>query len=56
MKIVKYHFNVLLGGYFHGRGDLSYGVDVLKLRWLGVLQVVIVVDLQLFLVLLLFID
>ncbi|KAH7837192.1 hypothetical protein Vadar_010840 [Vaccinium darrowii] len=29
---------VLQGGYFHGRGDLSYGVDVLKLRWLGVLQ------------------
>ncbi|KAF7120498.1 hypothetical protein RHSIM_Rhsim13G0006700 [Rhododendron simsii] len=29
---------VLQGGYFHGRNDLSYGVDVRKLRWLGVLQ------------------
>lgn len=28
-----------LGGYFHGRKHLSYGVDVGKIRWLGVLQV-----------------
>ena len=31
---------LLLGGYFHGRNDLTYGVDIDKLRWLGVLQVV----------------
>ncbi|XXG84370.1 hypothetical protein AAC387_Pa10g1898 [Persea americana] len=29
---------VLQGGYFHGRNDLTYGVDIDKLRWLGVLQ------------------
>ncbi|XVF32854.1 hypothetical protein REPUB_Repub17cG0118500 [Reevesia pubescens] len=28
----------LQGGYFHGRNDLTYGVDVVKIRWLGVLQ------------------
>ncbi|KAG5514180.1 hypothetical protein RHGRI_035544 [Rhododendron griersonianum] len=38
-KFLRYHFNAILGGYFHGRNDLSYGVDVRKLRWLGVLQV-----------------
>ncbi|XP_019453430.1 PREDICTED: heparan-alpha-glucosaminide N-acetyltransferase-like isoform X2 [Lupinus angustifolius] len=26
------------GGYFHGRGNLSYGVDLNRIRWLGVLQ------------------
>lgn len=31
--------NVFLGGYFHGRNHLTYGVDVGKIRWLGVLQV-----------------
>ncbi|RWR94252.1 heparan-alpha-glucosaminide N-acetyltransferase-like protein isoform X2 [Cinnamomum micranthum f. kanehirae] len=29
---------VLQGGYFHGRNDLTYGVDIDKIRWLGVLQ------------------
>lgn len=29
---------VLQGGYFHGRHSLTYGVDVGKIRWLGVLQ------------------
>ncbi|KAA8549110.1 hypothetical protein F0562_000794 [Nyssa sinensis] len=29
---------VLQGGYFHGRDHLTYGVDVSKIRWLGVLQ------------------
>ncbi|XAR61386.1 Heparan-alpha-glucosaminide N-acetyltransferase [Bertholletia excelsa] len=29
---------VLQGGYFHGRNHLTYGVDVLRIRWLGVLQ------------------
>ncbi|XP_047337058.1 heparan-alpha-glucosaminide N-acetyltransferase-like [Impatiens glandulifera] len=29
---------LLQGGYFHGRGNLSYGVDVTKIRWMGVLQ------------------
>ncbi|XP_039001292.1 heparan-alpha-glucosaminide N-acetyltransferase-like isoform X2 [Hibiscus syriacus] len=28
----------LQGGYFHGRNNLTYGVDVAKIRWLGVLQ------------------
>ncbi|XP_062145150.1 uncharacterized protein LOC133852409 isoform X3 [Alnus glutinosa] len=28
----------LQGGYFHGRNHLTYGVDVGKIRWLGVLQ------------------
>ncbi|XP_022640651.1 heparan-alpha-glucosaminide N-acetyltransferase isoform X2 [Vigna radiata var. radiata] len=30
---------LLQGGYFHGRGKLTYGVDLSKIRWLGVLQV-----------------
>ncbi|XP_010259389.1 PREDICTED: heparan-alpha-glucosaminide N-acetyltransferase-like isoform X2 [Nelumbo nucifera] len=29
---------VLQGGYFHGRNHLTYGVDVDRIRWLGVLQ------------------
>ncbi|XP_061338412.1 uncharacterized protein LOC133285225 isoform X2 [Gastrolobium bilobum] len=29
---------LLQGGYFHGRGNLTYGVDLIKIRWLGVLQ------------------
>ncbi|KAK9281243.1 hypothetical protein L1049_004139 [Liquidambar formosana] len=29
---------VLQGGYFHGRNQLTYGVDMSKIRWLGVLQ------------------
>ncbi|XWS31786.1 hypothetical protein CRYUN_Cryun23aG0106000 [Craigia yunnanensis] len=28
----------LQGGYFHGCNKLTYGVDVVKIRWLGVLQ------------------
>ncbi|XP_021722247.1 heparan-alpha-glucosaminide N-acetyltransferase-like isoform X2 [Chenopodium quinoa] len=28
----------LQGGFFHGRKTLTYGVDVEKIRWLGVLQ------------------
>lgn len=30
---------MFLGGYFHGRGDLTYGIDVEKIRLMGVLQV-----------------
>ncbi|KAJ8443995.1 hypothetical protein Cgig2_020841 [Carnegiea gigantea] len=29
---------LLQGGFFHGRKDLTYGVDMKKIRWLGVLQ------------------
>ncbi|XP_073154286.1 uncharacterized protein [Henckelia pumila] len=29
---------ILQGGYFHGRGHLTYGVDVGKIRLMGVLQ------------------
>ncbi|KAK8468058.1 hypothetical protein PHAVU_007G216500 [Phaseolus vulgaris] len=29
---------LLQGGYFHGRGKLTYGVDLSKIRWFGVLQ------------------
>ncbi|XP_058076109.1 uncharacterized protein LOC131224773 isoform X2 [Magnolia sinica] len=29
---------VLQGGYFHGRNNLTYGVDIEHIRWLGVLQ------------------
>ncbi|KAK7344400.1 hypothetical protein VNO77_13949 [Canavalia gladiata] len=29
---------LLQGGYFHGRGNLTYGVDLSKIRWFGVLQ------------------
>ncbi|KAL3517392.1 hypothetical protein ACH5RR_019981 [Cinchona calisaya] len=29
---------ILQGGYFHGRDDLTYGVDLDKIRWMGVLQ------------------
>lgn len=29
---------VIQGGYFHGLRDLSYGVDLDRLRWCGVLQ------------------
>ncbi|CAL1354248.1 unnamed protein product [Linum trigynum] len=32
---------LLQGGYFHGRHDLTYGVNVRKIRWLGMLQVTI---------------
>ncbi|GAA0157235.1 hypothetical protein LIER_14545 [Lithospermum erythrorhizon] len=29
---------ILQGGYFHGRDDLTYGVDIEKIRWMGILQ------------------
>lgn len=29
---------ILQGGYFHGLNNLSYGVDLVHIRWLGVLQ------------------
>ncbi|KAL6003638.1 hypothetical protein ACLOJK_023871 [Asimina triloba] len=29
---------VLQGGYFHGLNDLTYGVDLEKIRWMGILQ------------------
>ncbi|XP_058755962.1 uncharacterized protein LOC131629184 isoform X2 [Vicia villosa] len=29
---------LLQGGYFHGRGHLTYGLDLSKIRWFGVLQ------------------
>uniref|UniRef100_A0A1D1ZCQ0 Heparan-alpha-glucosaminide N-acetyltransferase n=1 Tax=Anthurium amnicola TaxID=1678845 RepID=A0A1D1ZCQ0_9ARAE len=29
---------VLQGGYFHGLNNLTYGVDILNIRWMGVLQ------------------
>ncbi|CAJ2629069.1 unnamed protein product [Trifolium pratense] len=29
---------LLQGGYFHGRGNLTYGLDLSKIRWFGVLQ------------------
>lgn len=37
----------ILGGYFHGRNQLTYGVDVGKIRWLGVLQVALLTYVQL---------
>ncbi|KAG9440032.1 hypothetical protein H6P81_020197 [Aristolochia fimbriata] len=40
MRTIKlFLLGVLLqGGYFHGRNNLSYGVDIEHIRWLGVLQ------------------
>ncbi|XP_009420991.2 uncharacterized protein LOC104000630 isoform X2 [Musa acuminata AAA Group] len=29
---------VVQGGYFHGLHNLTYGVDILSIRWMGVLQ------------------
>ncbi|KAF8378098.1 hypothetical protein HHK36_029434 [Tetracentron sinense] len=29
---------MLQGGYFHGLNDLTYGVDVEQIRWMGILQ------------------
>ncbi|GAV69006.1 DUF1624 domain-containing protein [Cephalotus follicularis] len=29
---------LLQGGYFHGISSLTYGVDIQKIRWLGILQ------------------
>ncbi|KAJ0103174.1 hypothetical protein Patl1_05604 [Pistacia atlantica] len=29
----------LQGGFFHGINDLVYGVDIAKIRWMGILQV-----------------
>ncbi|XP_043707844.1 heparan-alpha-glucosaminide N-acetyltransferase-like [Telopea speciosissima] len=29
---------VLQGGYFHGVNDLTYGVDLEQIRWMGILQ------------------
>lgn len=31
---------VLAGGYFHGLHNTSYGVDLERIRWCGVLQVI----------------
>ncbi|KAG6544905.1 hypothetical protein Mapa_013595 [Marchantia paleacea] len=29
---------ILQGGYYHGLDDLSFGVDVIRIRWCGILQ------------------
>lgn len=29
----------ILGGFFHGINNLTYGVDLKLIRWMGVLQV-----------------
>ncbi|KAH9611810.1 hypothetical protein KSS87_006753 [Heliosperma pusillum] len=29
---------LLQGGYLHGANSLTYGVDILKIRWMGILQ------------------
>nr|XP_043621172.1 heparan-alpha-glucosaminide N-acetyltransferase isoform X2 [Erigeron canadensis] len=29
---------ILQGGYFHGRDNLTFGVDIHQIRWMGVLQ------------------
>ncbi|CAD5171788.1 unnamed protein product, partial [Musa acuminata subsp. malaccensis] len=29
---------IVQGGYFHGLHNLTYGVDILRIRWMGVLQ------------------
>ncbi|KAJ3685758.1 hypothetical protein LUZ61_014922 [Rhynchospora tenuis] len=29
---------LLQGGYFHGLNDLTYGIDLAKIRWFGILQ------------------
>ena len=39
MKIFFLNGMLILGGYFHGRNNLTYGVDFDQIRWLGVLQV-----------------
>ena len=31
--------NFVSGGYFHGVTSMTYGVDVGRIRWLGILQV-----------------
>lgn len=40
IRVIKLFFLgiFLQGGFFHGRKKLTYGVDVEKIRWLGVLQ------------------
>lgn len=29
----------LQGGFFHGIKELTFGVDIAKMRWMGILQV-----------------
>lgn len=33
------YFQIISGGYFHGITSLTYGVDMERIRWLGILQV-----------------
>lgn len=47
---------ILLGGYFHGRNHLTFGVDVEKIRWLGVLQVTLFSYLDISLIVLCMVD
>ena len=30
---------LISGGYFHGVNSLTFGVDIEKIRWFGILQV-----------------
>lgn len=41
-SIVHQHILVVIGGYFHGLRDVSYGVDLDRIRWCGVLQVFLI--------------
>lgn len=41
--ILQFHLSLVplsSGGYFHGLDDLSYGVDLHRIRWCGILQVI----------------
>lgn len=41
--ILQFHPSLVTlssGGYFHGLDDLSYGVDLHRIRWCGILQVI----------------
>lgn len=38
-SVLKVYCLFCPGGFFHGLKDLTYGVDVEQVRWMGILQV-----------------
>lgn len=39
LLLFLFSFPLLSGGYFHGINNLTYGVDIDRIRWMGILQV-----------------
>lgn len=43
VSVLKVYYLSCPGGFIHGIKDLTYGVDIEYMRWMGILQVYLIV-------------